>query len=105
MMTAETTNFFMTWELLAAKGSVREIVSRPTERISQFLNFDENMPIQRIVISISGSYMCWIHAVMNDRADATWRGKAVSNGCAGPHPACASAHRHALHLAAPQGNG
>jgi hypothetical protein len=36
---------------LALNGIVRETASRPNERISQFLNFDENTPVQRIVIS------------------------------------------------------
>ena len=50
MMTAETTSFFMLEELLAGNGIVRETASRLNERISQFLNFDENFGIQRIVI-------------------------------------------------------
>jgi hypothetical protein len=38
------------WELLASDSNVGVIAPRLNERSSQFLNFDENMRIQRIVM-------------------------------------------------------
>ncbi len=43
MITAETTSFFIVGRSLAGVRIVREIVSRFPKRISQFLNFDENL--------------------------------------------------------------
>jgi hypothetical protein len=49
---------------------MREIASRFPKRISQFLNFDENLRIQEIVICASGSLRGMSTTYPSDLTDA-----------------------------------